>query len=287
MLSRNVERTNGPITHNVEETLTMDIARVSACTFPLIERPLEEALRVVAEAGFEKVDLLGRAPHFSPDPLECNPDDVKGAADAAGLRIASLGTYVGGGFFSEEPSEQEDDLAAVHRAVDAAVLFGARAIRVLRVPREYDDPELIDRVIPLLRQAAEYASDSNIRMGIENHGGRINGNIDLLKDLFEKVGSRYFGLIYDPCNSHTHGTDYREGLAALREHVVHVHFKDARATSEGVQLTMLGEGDIDFRWIGEQLDEAGYDGDFALEYELKEEAPDTGLKRWLEAYLAL
>jgi len=50
---------------------------------------------------------------------------------------------------------------------------------------------------------------------------------------------------------------------------------------------MLGEGDIDFRWIAQQLDEAGYDGDFALEYELKEEAPDSGLKRWLEAYRAL
>ena len=61
----------------------------------------------------------------------------------------------------------------------------------------------------------------------------------------------------------------------------------ARVSACTFPLTMFGEGDIDFRWIGQQLDEAGYDGDFALEYELKEEAPDTGLKRWLEAYRRL
>ena len=37
----------------------MDMARVSACSFPLRRRPLEYTLDVIAGAGFRKVDLLG------------------------------------------------------------------------------------------------------------------------------------------------------------------------------------------------------------------------------------
>ncbi len=45
---------------------TMDLSRLSACSYPLRKEPLEEALRVIAGAGFDKVDLLGVAEHFPP-----------------------------------------------------------------------------------------------------------------------------------------------------------------------------------------------------------------------------
>ena len=43
----------------------MDVKRVSACTFPLKEQPLDYALDVISQSGFEKIDLLARMPHFS------------------------------------------------------------------------------------------------------------------------------------------------------------------------------------------------------------------------------
>lgn len=47
----------------------MDMSRVFACTYPLSDRPAEEAMRIIAAAEFKKVDLLGRSRHFSVEKL--------------------------------------------------------------------------------------------------------------------------------------------------------------------------------------------------------------------------
>jgi sugar phosphate isomerase/epimerase len=70
----------------------------------------------------------------------------------------------------------------------------------------------------------------------------------------------------------------------MREHVVHVHFKDGIIKGDGAELAMMGEGEIDFSWIMAKLDELGYEGDIALEYELESEPPDTGLATWFQAF---
>ncbi len=258
----------------------MDLARVSACTYPLIDRSAPEAMRIIAAAGFRKIDLLGRLPHLSLDLGECDPAAVQRAADACGLRIANLGTYVGRGLAAGDPATQEGELRSLCRAIDLAVFFGARSIRVAA---GNDEPACIDRIVPWFRRGAEYAAARGIYMGVENHGGGISGRPELCAELAAAVGSPYFGVLYEPYNLMAAGTDYRAALETMKEHIVHTHFKDGKATAEGFQLTMMGEGEIDFAWIVERLNGLGYRGDFAFEYELKSEPPETGLAKWYQA----
>jgi len=262
----------------------MDMSRVSACTYALLDRPLEKAMEVIAAAGFKKMDPVGRLPHLSLDPHECDPQVLKSILDAHGLRIANLGTYAGRGFASADPAEQARELQQVHRAIDLAVFFGARAIRV---SPGNDDPACLDQIVPWYRRAAEYAAERRVYMGIENHGGGISGQPELCRELADKVGSRFFGVLYEPGNLMLAGTDYRSALEIMRDHIVHTHFKDGVSTPGGFVFTMLGEGEIDFRWIVRQLDTLGYDGDLALEYEVEMEPPETGLKKWYEAFAAM
>ena len=49
-------------------------------------------------------------------------------------------------------------------------------------------------------------------------------------------------------------------------------------------FTMMGEGDIDFPWIMEQLDAVGYEGDYALEYEVEEVPPEEGMYQFYDAF---
>jgi hydroxypyruvate isomerase len=49
----------------------------------------------------------------------------------------------------------------------------------------------------------------------------------------------------------------------------------------------MGEGEIDFPWIVEQLDAVGYDGDFTLEYEIHTAPSEAGLKQFYEAFAAM
>ena len=258
----------------------MDMTRLSACSFPLKDRPVEEAFRIIGEAGFKKVDLVGAMPHLSLDPSQCDPEALKAKAEARGLKIANLGTYVGKAFASADPAEQKRELDQTRRAIDLAAFFGARSIRVM--PGD-NKPESIDRIVPWFRRCAEYAAEKGVFLGFENHGQPISGNPDRCRELAEKAGSRFFGVLYDPGNLMNAGTDYRAAFETMKDHIVHTHFKDFAQTPNGPQKVMLGEGEIDFVWILKRLENVGYDGDVAVEYELKTVPPETGLKKWFLA----
>ena len=262
----------------------MDLARVSCCTYPLRERPALEAMEVIAAAGFTKIDLLGRMPHLSLDPAECDPMARKIAAEKLGLRVANLGTYVGKGFASDDRRVQEAALEELERAVDVAVVFGARSIRV----SPGDETEAcLDRIVPWFRAGATYAASQGIYLGFENHGGGISNQPALCKMLADKVGSRHFGVLYEPYNLMYGGTDYRFALETFRDHIVHVHLKDGKMTWQGFERTMMGEGEIDYRWVRAQLEALGYEGDFAFEYELDAPPPEEGLKSWYRTAVAM
>jgi len=262
----------------------MDMSRVSTCTYPLQDRTAEEAIKVVAEAGFRKVDLLGKLPHLSLDPAACDPEAIKAAAEKYGVQIANLGTYVGRGFADDDPAVQEEELQQVHRAIDVAAFFGARSIRVSAGD---DDPACLDRIVPWFQRSAAYAAEKKVYMGFENHGGGISGQPERSRELSAKVGSPFFGVLYEPCNLMAAGTDYRSALEIMKDHITHTHFKDGATKAGRFERTMMGEGEIDFVWVIEQLDALGYDGDVALEYELHTEPPETGIKKWYVAFEAL
>lgn len=259
----------------------MDMSRISCCTIALRHLSVKEAFVVIAEAGFTKVDLLNRMPHLSLDPAETDPEAIQKAAEANGLRIANLGTYVGAGFESEDETVQQQALKDMFRAIDLAVYFGARSIRA---KAGNDDPALIDRMVPWFKLGAEYAAKNGIYMGIENHGGGINGNPERCVELFEKVGSPFFGDLYEPANLNHAGVDYRYALGVMRKHINHVHYKPANGMGDDFALTHMGEGDLDLVWCTQQLDAIGYQGDIALEYEYKGEPAETGLKKWYDTY---
>ena len=74
----------------------MDVTAHSACSFPLRERGLDETFRVIAEAGFDKIDLLGRVPHFSVTDPDYDMDALAGRATNTALHWQISGRTAGG-----------------------------------------------------------------------------------------------------------------------------------------------------------------------------------------------
>jgi sugar phosphate isomerase/epimerase len=258
----------------------MDLERISCCTIPLRDRDPEYAFGVIAKAGFTKVDLLGRMPHFDLSDPAYDFDAVMAAADRFGLRIANIGSYCGGDFVSDDEEAREQALAETKAVLDAAALCGARSIRTR--PGLPEDAAMIDRMVPYYQRAAEYAAKKGVYMGIENHGGPISGNPELCAELFHKVGNPYAGILYEPCNLASAGVDYKRGFEVMRDYITHVHIKDAYPIDGKMTRVWLGTGAIDFRWVVASVEGLGYEGDYALEYEIHDEAPETGLAKWLD-----
>ena len=256
--------------------------RLSTCTICLAGAPLGEALEVIADAGFRKIDLLGRMPHFSIDPAEFDVGELERHCARLGLHVAGIGSYFGKDLRKESGADAvEAEVKAAGRGIEIAARLGARVIRVGVGDRAH---ETAFALVPFLTEVARLADRHGIRVGVETHGG-ITSDPQGMAELCGRVGCGNFGVIYDPCNLLADGVDYRRAYEELRRHVVHVHLKDGRRNESGRRLTHFGEGEIDMAWILKQLDADGYDGEVALEYEIgKVESPRTGLVKWRQRY---
>lgn len=261
----------------------MELSRISTCTYPLREQQIEVALEAVSDAGFEKADVWGRMPHFSEDQFLCDWEDLAELSDDTGVEVANLGTYPGRFFAAETEQQRQAELGKMRAAIEAASYFGARSIRVM--PGHSENPSIIETITPFFIRAAEYAEQKDVYLGMENHAGSIAGDPILALQLCENVGNEHFGVLYEPCNLLAGGEDYREALNVFGEWVTHCHIKDGRWEDDEFQRVHLGDGEVDFAWCVEQLEAGGYNGDYALEYEVTEIEPfDTGAQKWLHTF---
>lgn len=264
----------------------MNLDRISSCTYPIRDLDTRAALDTMREAGVGRVDLWGNLPHFSIVSVSCSLDDLGKLAADVGVRIANLGSYPGRGFASDSPEVRAAEVAALQATLHAAKALGARSIRVL--PGQGDDPAQIERLAPCFAAAAELAETLDVRMGMENHAGSIAGSPEDVARLCRAVGSSHFGVLYEPANLMHGGVDYKQAFEIFHDHIVHIHVKDGRVGDDGFKRTHLGEGNIDYRWVIESLESIGYDGDYALEYEICDLEPiETGLPRWVQHFQSL
>ena len=264
----------------------MDTTRISSCTYPVRELDVELAFKIMADAGVRKVDLWGGMPQFSLISVACSLDDLIAKAAAQGVRIANLGSYPGRAFASDNPEVRAAEVAALKTTLLAARALGARSIRV--IPGQGEDPAQIDRIAPCFAEGAELAEQIGVYMGMENHAGSLAGSPTDIVRLCQAVGSKYFGVLYEPANLMHGGVGYKEAFEVFHEHITHIHVKDGAIGPQGFLRTHLGEGDIDYRWVIDSLEGIGYTGDYALEYEICDLEPiETGLPRWVAYFQGL
>lgn len=264
----------------------MNLDRISSCTYPIRDRPVADALQTMLEAGVHKVDLWGNLPQFSIMSVSCNLDDLLATAQSKSVAIANLGSYPGRGFASPNPLVRMAEVHALRTTLYAAKALGARTIRVL--PGQGEDPALIPQLAEGFAAATELAAELQVYMGMENHAGSLAGNPEVVKRLCEAVGSPYFGILYEPANLMHGNVDYKEAFYLFHQYIVHIHVKDGAIGDDGFKRTHLGEGQIDYRWVIDSMESIGYQGDYALEYEICDLEPiETGLPRWVEYFTSL
>jgi len=255
----------------------MDLDRMSACNYAVRDRDLDHTFRLIAAAGFRKVDLWGGLPNYSNDPAECSVATLRNKAASYGVKVANLGTYAGRRLIEDGEAAEWQEMT---RAIDNAVALGSRSIRVC--PGRGEDTAIIPTLIPFFRKAAEYAKSKGVYLGMENHMGSIAGNPDAVMELVRAVDSPHFGILFEPANLLHCGIDCRSAYVAFRGWIVHVHVKDAHVRDGQYERCMLGDGSIDYAWIVGALEADGYRGDYALEYEIEKVVPiEEGLPKWL------
>ena len=196
---------------------------------------------------------------------------LKRRAHLAGIDIT--GGAIGNRFTLAPGEALDEQMAYTKTWIRHYATLGAPVIRVFAgaPPSGVSEDEAIERAIPALQEACEFASQYGIILAIENHD--FTSKIDRLLRIVEGVDSPWFGVNFDSGNL-SHSEDPYADMQRMAPFAVNVQLKVAIRGANGHQPA-------DLERIVDILRAADYAGYLVLEYEEKED-PYQAIPRYVE-----
>lgn len=226
--------------------------------------PLRQAIAHAAKIGSEglQVDAAG---DLSPDSLgESGRREFRNLLRSFSQELTAVNVPLRHGLDSAE--NMQPRLEHVRKVMQLAFDLGSRRV-VVPCPKISDDPST---------PRAQTMREALLALG--TYGDRV-GTVVALEigfDTGEKVKEYLAGfdtgslkVTYDPANMLMHGHDPVANLTPLKEHLAHIHARDARSAglSKGLQEVPLGAGDVDWMTFCVTLQVLDYDGFLVVERE--------------------
>ena len=248
-----------------------------------------EACQHARDMGYDGIEFIDLDLAFAPgeDNVESLAKHLRAHCEALDLDIPAY--TVAADFLNGRGGAPEDEPARVCRCADIAALLGAKVLRhdaFWRLGELRDWREGIARVVPGIRQVADYAQSLGIRTCTENHG-RIMQDSDRVEYLMRAVDHPNYGWLVDMGNFLCADDLPVHAVPIAAPYAFHVHVKDflykpADAENPGqgwfpsrngsyLRGTVAGHGVVPIRRCLETLKKAGYDGVVSYEFEGMEE----------------
>jgi sugar phosphate isomerase/epimerase len=226
-----------------------------------LKLPFLKALHTAAELGADAVEIDARG-EVGPGQLSrTGLRQVRKMLDDLHLRVSAVVYHTRRGY--DVPDDLERRIDGTKRALQFAYDLGA-AVVVNHVGR-----------VPLEPQGAAWERLLQSLAEIGAHGQRVGATLaavtgteagEDLARLIRSLPAGSLGATYDPGNLVIQGFSATSSLAALAEHVLHVHARDAvrdLTRGRGVE-TALGQGAVDFTEILGTLEQSGYRGYYTV-----------------------
>jgi sugar phosphate isomerase/epimerase len=233
----------------------------------LHDRPLPEALDVIAELGLDAVEV--NAGGFLP-PLHIPIDDILASQAArdgylaifADKGVALAGLNANGNPLHPDPAIGPKHAEDLRRAIRAAGLLGqTRVVTMSGLPGgepgatvpnwivnawnsgslDVLDYQWDQVAVPFWREIDALAADNGVKVAIEMHPQNLVFNPPTLKRLVERVGATNVGAEMDPSHLFWQGMDPIAAVRYLGPLVVHAAAKDVRINEHALVYGVLDE----------------------------------------------
>lgn len=238
---------------------------------------LEDALRILADLGYESVALT--LDHHALNPFEPNlpdrTDQLRRLLDHLHLRcvIETGARFLLDPRRKHQPTlisptalDREKRLAFLCEAVQIARELGADAVSFWSGAAADDAPPetLMERLVDNCLRLADFAQTRGVRLAFEPEPGMFIATMAQFAAFFESMRSSGFGLTLDVGHLFCQGeVPIADHIKAWRNILWNVHIEDMR---RGVhEHLMFGEGDMDFPPIIQALKEIDYAGGIQVE----------------------
>jgi sugar phosphate isomerase/epimerase len=253
--------------------------KIGVFTVLFADRPFEEALDYIQQAGVEAVEIgTGGAPgnsHCNVDELVDNSDGQKAFMDlitSRGLEISALSCHGNPLHPNKDAARADDD--AFRKTVRLASQIGVQNVITfsgcpgdspdakypnwVTCPWPTDFLEILEWqwkevAVPYWSEAGTFAADNNVRVAIELHPGFLGYHTESFWRLRE-IGGEALGVNFDPSHLFWQGMDPLVCVRELKDAIYHVHMKDTwldkpNINRNGVLDTKPYTDEVNRSWI--------------------------------------
>ncbi len=228
---------------------------------------LDEAIKRIARAGYDGIEIGCAAPHAWPAYLnKQRRADIKSLMADQNLNAVSLLPAPGGGpgnnIASPMVEERTATIAHYKEVIDLAHDLGAGKVLYIAGWRVFGTPhqQAWDWTLAALRELGPYGADKGITLCIENTAADSNlvdtaGQAVMLRD---QAGLDNVQLMFDTYHALYRNEVSSDQVYEMGRHLKHVHFAD-------VNRAAPGEGVVDWVGVLQALKDIDFDGYCTME----------------------
>jgi len=218
---------------------------------------LHDVVAFCASLNFSGLDATGYYFPGYPDV----PDDsfvysLKRKAFLNGITIS--GTGVKNDFSSPDPERRKNDIQLVKNWIKVAEKLGATVLRIFSgpgIPNGYTRDQVLQWMVPAMKECAEYGKSHGIIIGVQNHNDFLKTAADT-NQLVQAVDSEWFGIKLD-IGSLRQANPYEE-IERLLPFAVSWQLKE-HVWSDGKKMP------VDLKKIKQLIVDGGYRGFLPIE----------------------
>ncbi|NMA85337.1 MAG: sugar phosphate isomerase/epimerase [Epulopiscium sp.] len=262
--------------------------------------PLEEAIPLIKEIGYEGIELWGKAPHFPVDTSVTRAKEIRSLLDEHQLVVPAIGAYLGD-FSMASDQECEQALQDVEKYFRIMEIIDCDMLRVgCGGPHAFlAEPYHYEKALHWIKKCGILGKEYGKKVVMEIHNGSLIETIEAAKEFMDKLDCDHVGLIHDAGNMYITDTDYgQESVDLLGDYIFHVHVKDEKRIQDDslpgafhnrtiygdeiFQQSMLGEGAVDHIPLFKALLQRGYDGFLSCESHAPVPPLERAKREWVE-----
>ncbi len=262
--------------------------------------PVEEAIRRVAAAGYQGIELLADVPHAWPAGLlGVQKEAILRTLEETDLEISNINAFMMNAvadprqpYWHPSWTDPDPHYRAIRRehtkrSLQLAVDLGAPHITTEPGGPAFEG-QTTEAALAIFREellpCVEMAESLGVGLLIEPEPELLIERFDEYLAFVEGLDSSVVGLNFDVGHAYCVGEAPEKWVARMAEHTVHYHLEDIAATRVHEHL-IPGHGAVDLAATLSEIAKTGYDGWLTVELYPYGDAPDAAASESF-AYLA-
>jgi sugar phosphate isomerase/epimerase len=251
---------------------------------------LEECIQIIADIGYEGVEILCDTPHAYPSQLEDQQiNSIKKTISDNNIAISNLNAFsfyaMGDVYY---PSWIEDEVKVRERRINYTIdcIKLAKKLGVNTISTEPGGPishsssinKLQKDFIDGLMKVIPFAKEENVKILIEPYPGLLIENSQQFLTFMREIHSDYIRLNFDIAHFYCVNEDPSELVHKLSNYTEHFHISDISRNRIHKHL-IPGLGSINFESIFRSIRETKYNGYVTVELYPYQDKAQEAVKR--------